>query len=322
MSPWQLVEQHSLPAPQAFPSVVQIALLVGTGSAAHWPFVQSPEQHCDAPLQLSVMERHAPLAHVPPEQVRLQHSAPLSQDSLVGLQNWDELHLPVAASQVVEQQSAFFEQLSPPGVQAGGTGVVQEPPAQSPEQQALAVEHWVPPARHWSAGSTHRFDAHEFVQQSELSPQTWATALHCDGSTQVPLQASEQHSEGRVQVASSALHATAGVPHVPSQPPEQHSDAAEQVVPSDLQAAGVGSPPHLHAAPPSASDKASAARTIRDGARMVAPESIDESCHAELPVVLDFTQRTSTPVLRYRTDACRWRRRPTRAHMRSGGGGL
>src|SRR4030042_3791119 len=90
--PWQLVEQHSLPAPQAFPSVVQVALSVGT--AAHWPLAQSPEQHWDALLQLSVMERHAPLAHVPVllSQVRLQHSAPLAQVSLAALQNWDALH--------------------------------------------------------------------------------------------------------------------------------------------------------------------------------------------------------------------------------------
>ncbi len=287
--PWQLVEQHSLPPPQVFPSVVQVALLAGTGSAAHWPLAQSPEQHCDAPLQLSPMERHAPLAQVPvpPSQVRLQHSAPPVQGAFAALQNCDELHLPVAVSQAVEQQSAFFEQLSPPGVQAGGTGVVQEPPSHLPEQQALAAEHWVSPDRHWSAGSTHRFDAHEFVQQSELSPQTWPTALHCDGSTQVPLQASEQHSEGRVQVASSALQDTAGVPHVPSQPPEQHSDAAEQAIPSDLQAGGDGSPPHLQAVP-SASDKARAARTVRDGARMVAPESIDERARAGLPAVHSF----------------------------------
>jgi len=52
--PWQFVEQQVLPVPavQAFPSVVQVAVLPATVTAAHWPPVHVPEQHCDAELQL------------------------------------------------------------------------------------------------------------------------------------------------------------------------------------------------------------------------------------------------------------------------------
>ena len=73
-----------------------------------------PEQHCDAELQLWPTETQAPLAHVPPVQVRLQHSAFAVQVPPAALQNWVELHLWVVVLQAVEQQSAFWEQLSPP----------------------------------------------------------------------------------------------------------------------------------------------------------------------------------------------------------------
>lgn len=50
--PWQFVEQQSVPKAHAFPSVVQVAVLPATVTAAHWPPVHVPEQHCDAELQL------------------------------------------------------------------------------------------------------------------------------------------------------------------------------------------------------------------------------------------------------------------------------
>ena len=52
--------------------------------------------------------------HVPPVQVRLQHSSFAVQVAPAALQNWVELHLPVVVLHAVEQQSAFLEQLSPP----------------------------------------------------------------------------------------------------------------------------------------------------------------------------------------------------------------
>jgi len=57
----------------------------------------------------------APLAHVPPVQVRLQHSSFAVQVAPAALQNWVELHLWVVALHAVEQQSVFpLGQLSPP----------------------------------------------------------------------------------------------------------------------------------------------------------------------------------------------------------------
>jgi hypothetical protein len=134
--------------------------------------VQVPEQHWDADEQLWPTDAHAPLAHFPPVQVRLQQSALPEQVAPAAAQNSDELHLCVVALQAVEQQSAFAAQLSPPGWHAFATGVVQVPLAHCPEQQSLAVEQVVPPERHWPAGSTHRFDAQALVQQSALDPQT------------------------------------------------------------------------------------------------------------------------------------------------------
>jgi len=211
------VEQHSAPDPQAFPSVVQAALPeAGTGIVAHWPFVpQTPEQHCAAPLQLSPMEEHAPLAHVPPEQVRLQQSALAPQLSAAALQNCDALHLWVTVSHAVEQQSAFCAQVSPPATQAFGTGAAQTPPLHPPEQHSLEAEHAACAARHCPAGSTQTLFAHAFVQQSALDPQTAPTALHWAGSTQVPVHACEQQSDGVAQVASSALHVSLGFELVP-----------------------------------------------------------------------------------------------------------
>lgn len=158
-------------------------------------------------MQLWPTDVHAPLAHFPfdvlvaPVQVRLQQSAFAEQSAPPAAQNWVELHLWVVVLQAVEQQSAFVWQLSPPDTHAFGTGVVHVPLVHWPEQQALALEQAVPPARHWLVGSTQTFDAHEFVQQSELDPQTWPVALHCEASTHVPLQAPEQQSEGSVHAA-------------------------------------------------------------------------------------------------------------------------
>lgn len=226
--PWQFVEQQALPAVQAFPSVVQVAVLPDTVIAAHWPLVHVPEQHCDAALQLWPTEVQAPLAHVPPVQLRLQHSSFAAQVAPATLQNWVELHLPVAVLQAVEQQSAFLEQLSPPAWQAFWTGVVHVPPLHWPEQQSLALEHAVAPARHCPVGSTHTFAAQEFVQQSALDPQTRPTALHCVASTHVPLHAPEQHSEGSVQPAGGARQEAAGLPEWPewhAAPPSRSNDA-------------------------------------------------------------------------------------------------
>ncbi len=52
LPPWQFVEQHSLPLLQELPRVVQVAVLPETVTAAHWPLLHVPEQHCDAAVQL------------------------------------------------------------------------------------------------------------------------------------------------------------------------------------------------------------------------------------------------------------------------------
>ena len=194
------------------------------------------------------MEVQAPLAHDPPVQVRLQHWSFAVQVAPAALQNWVELHLPVVVLHAVEQQSAFLAQLSPPSWQAFWTGVVQVPPAHWPEQQSLALEHAVAPARHCPTGSTQTFDAQEFVQQSALDPQTRPTALHCDASTHVPLHAPEQHSDGSAQLADSALQVATG--------------------------GGAAGWPELHAAPTSRRNEVRTKNVVLSGERMDACSAI------------------------------------------------
>lgn len=116
--PWQFVEQQSVPVEQAFPRVLQVAVLPVTVIAAHCPPVQVPEQHWEAALQLCPTETQAPLAHLPPVQVRLQHWSFAVQVAPAASQNWVELHLWVVVLHAVEQQSAFALQLSPPFLHA------------------------------------------------------------------------------------------------------------------------------------------------------------------------------------------------------------
>ncbi len=123
------------------------------------------------------------------------------------------MHLP--APQVVEQHSEPDAQFSPPPLQAGATGTAHFPFVHWPEQHSLAAEHWSGAGRHWPAGSTQVFAAHEFEQQSELEPHSPPIALHCDGSTHAPVHASEQQSDGRVQASESALQ---------EEPPSEGSD--------------------------------------------------------------------------------------------------
>lgn len=209
LPPWQFVEQHSVPAAQALPRVVQATLFVGTGRSAHLPSApQLPVQHCAEALQLWPIEAHAPpLEQVPPTQLRLQHSELFAQLSLAALQNVDEVHLCVrVVSHVVEQHSLPDAQFSPPFLQTGVGGASHAPLVHFPEQQSLGAEHCAAAARHWFTGSTQMWFAQEFVQQSALDPQTSPTALHCVALTQVPVHAVEQQSEGSAQLASSALH--------------------------------------------------------------------------------------------------------------------
>ncbi len=99
-----------------------------------------------------------------------------------------------SALQVVEQHSLPAVQFSPPPLQEGATGAAHVPLSQRPEQHSLRAEQRSPPGRHWPLGSTHTFEAQEPLQQSAVEPHSSPIALHCDGCTQVPLQASEQHS--------------------------------------------------------------------------------------------------------------------------------
>jgi hypothetical protein len=160
----------------------------------------------------------------------------------------------VATSQAVEQQSAFAVQFSPPALQATDAAAAHAPPSQTPEQHSVAAEQRLPPARHRSAGSTQRLAAHAFVQQSALEPHTAPVALHRAGSTQVPVHAPEQHSEGSVHDAVSSLQ-----------------DAAALAVGSGPD--GDGDPPWRAAPQPLVTDRratASTARTARVDGRMLA----------------------------------------------------
>ncbi len=70
--PWQLVEQHSAPAVQAFPSVVQLET-VGLTCAQKLP-VHTPEQQSLDELQLEPIVAHAVPQVVPERHVNEQHS--------------------------------------------------------------------------------------------------------------------------------------------------------------------------------------------------------------------------------------------------------
>jgi hypothetical protein len=190
---------------QALPSVVQVALLDGTGRSAHLPSPpQLPVQHSAPEAHPAPTVTHAAVVHLFPTQLRLQHSELSVQASSAAAQNVDEVHFPIE-SHVVEQHWVPAVQLSPPPRHTGLGGASHAPFVHFPEQQSLAAEHWAAAARHWFAGSTHRWLAQEFVQQSALEPQTSPTALHCVASTQVPVHAVEQHSEGKEQVAARSL---------------------------------------------------------------------------------------------------------------------
>jgi hypothetical protein len=118
--PWQFVEQHSDPAAQAFPSVVQLPATVDT--TAHAPFVHVPEQHCEPEEHDAPMTSHAAAAHVPDVHASEQHSVPDVQDSPELLQKPDEVHLPDA--QTVEQHCDPLVQVSPPTPHAATGGAV------------------------------------------------------------------------------------------------------------------------------------------------------------------------------------------------------
>jgi hypothetical protein len=169
----------------------------------------------------------------------------------------EEVHLATVAvpesvaAQTVEQQSPPEEQFSPPPLQAGATGVAHDPLVHEPEQHWLADEQALEPERHWPAGWTQMFEAQELPsQQSALDPQSSPTALHCDaatGSKHVPLQATEQHSDGSTQAAPRSLHEAALTEGSPPPP--------EPLLPQEATSAR--------------RQRANAARTGRLGMRMV-----------------------------------------------------
>lgn len=124
LPPWQFVEQHSAPAAHVFPSVVHVGLLVASGIGAQAPLVQMLVQQSDGCVQAAPTVAHVVPPHVPPAQVRAQHSVDEEQGDPGALQNWDELHFPVE-SQTVEQHSALDAQFSPPPLHVAATGAVQ-----------------------------------------------------------------------------------------------------------------------------------------------------------------------------------------------------
>jgi hypothetical protein len=235
--PWQLVEQHSKSAAQAFPSVVQVET-PPEGTAAQTFPLQIPEQHCAAvpAVQGAPRTLHAPAPpHVPELHWPVQHSVGDAHASPSPLQNSAVVHFP-ESPQYSEQHSSPLVQVSPPSLHAPAIGGTQWPvPSQSPEQHIESAEQ-APVFRH--EGSTqYPLSPHLFVQQFESEPQACPTSLQPPGpgTTQVPLQALLQHSDGVAQGAPFAEQPCA--PHVPPALHccEQHSPAALQIAPSLLQ---------------------------------------------------------------------------------------
>jgi len=234
---------------QAFPSVVQVPAAVGTW--AQLPPVQMPEQHCVPLVQLAPTVEHAAVAQAPETHASEQHSAAEVQPCPASLQNAAEVHLP-DASQTVEQHCEPAVQLSPPTPQAAAGGAVHcSVPLHCPEQHCpgLAAVQVAPTPRHWPGGSTQSPFTHEFVQQFASEAHAWPTALQAAGSTQLPLQAWLQHSDGLEHAVPIAPQVGAG-PQVPPALhwPEQHSPAAVQSAPSLLQVCVVWQKPLGHEA--------------------------------------------------------------------------
>ncbi len=241
------MEQHSVPAAQALPRVVQVPAVVET--TAQLPPVQVPEQHCEGEEHAAPTVSHAAEAHVPDVHAREQHSLEDVQVWPASLQNAEDVHCPDA--QTVEQQSEPAVQASPPTPQGGAVGAAHfRSVPHVPEQHCpgLAAEQVAPAARHCPAGSTQIPFAQEFVQQFASEPQARPTALHVEGVTQVPVHAPLQHSDGCEQVVPSALQVGRG-PHVPPllHWAEQHSPAAAQRAPSALQICAAPQKPLGHA---------------------------------------------------------------------------
>lgn len=125
--PWQLEEQHSVPAAQALPSVLQTwpVPLSGTATQAlgepeQLPLQQSPFAEQRVPV---VWHRAAPQA--PPVQAREQHS-PLATHGWPGaLQKASLVQAPPA--QAREQHWSRLVQASPVPLQVVAGGVVQVP---------------------------------------------------------------------------------------------------------------------------------------------------------------------------------------------------
>jgi hypothetical protein len=245
--PWQFVEQHSLPAAQAFPSVVQLAIVVLTTSQV--PLVPHlPEQHWPFWLHATPVLSQAAATQLPARHESEQHSVDEVQLAPDWVQNADVVHFPEA--QTVEQHCVSAVHVSPPTPHAttGGAAHFSVAPSHFPEQHwpgfaAVQVDPW---GRHWLGGSVHRPFTQEFVQQFASEPQVSLTALHVDGCTQLPVHAWLQHSPGPPHEAPRALHVAAG----PQMPPlhwlEQHSDAPPQTAPSLLQVDGASQKPLGH----------------------------------------------------------------------------
>jgi hypothetical protein len=152
--PWQLVEQHSIPAAQAFPSVVQLEIVVLTTSQV--PLVpQLPEQHWLSWLHATPVLSHAAATQLPATHASEQHSVDEVQPAPDWAQNADEVHFP--EEQTVEQHCESRVQVSPPTPHAttGGAAHFSVAPSHFPEQHwpGFAAVQVAPWRRHWLGGS-------------------------------------------------------------------------------------------------------------------------------------------------------------------------
>lgn len=247
------MEQHSLLAAQALPSVVQVP--IGLVTVAQKPPVHVPEQHCDGDRQAVPTVAQDVPAHVPEVHSREQHSLGEVQPWPELLQNVEEVHFPEAHT--VEQQSASAAQVSPPTPQVGAGGAVHLrslphcPEQHAPGLPAVQVAPW---ARHCPTGSTQIPFTQEFVQQFASEPQASLTTLHVVGTTQLPVQAWLQHSEGVEQAVPFALHVSEPQMPLVLHWFEQHSPAPVQSAPSLLHVSAapqkpLGHDPEQHSEP-------------------------------------------------------------------------
>jgi hypothetical protein len=135
--PWQLCEQHSVPAAQLSPRFLQ----VDPGMEAQAPPVQVPEQHSGAAPQGAPICLQVVWVHLPPTHCSEQHSVGRVQAAPTSLHRMKSPQIgvpPWGAKQTPEQHGGAW-----PGVQA--TPVSMQGVVLSPEPSGFPFEELLQP---------------------------------------------------------------------------------------------------------------------------------------------------------------------------------